>query len=77
MGDVVSKIPVQGKKKKYMNILTADKPTEFKDPDNKTTDEQAKERLNDEAYNNLITSMENKIAFTVNDTITHTIVNIS
>ena len=51
------------RKKKYMNILTAEKPMEFEDPENKTTEEQAKEKLNDEAYDDLITLMENKIAF--------------
>ena len=53
----------KARKKKYQNLITANKPIEFDDPDNKTTEELAKEKLNDEAYDDLITSMEDKIAF--------------
>ena len=53
----------KARKKKYLHIITANKPIEFDDPDDKTTEEQAKEKLNDEAYDDLITSMEDKIAF--------------
>ena len=39
----------KARKKKYMSILTAEKPMEFEDSENKTTEEKATEKLNDEA----------------------------
>ena len=53
----------KARKKKYISILTAEKPMEFGDIENKTTEEKAIEKLNDEAHDDLITSIENKIAF--------------
>ena len=48
----------------------------FKDKDNKTTEEVAKEKLNNEAYDDLMTSMEDKVAFNkVNQVKTKTLKN--
>ena len=58
-----AKFMSQARKKKYINILTGKKKVTFKDEENKTNEERALEKLNDEAYDNLIMSMDNKIAF--------------
>ena len=53
----------KARKKKYIEILTAKSAMTFEDEDNKTKEEKALEKLNDEAYDDLITSMEDKVAF--------------
>ena len=53
----------KARKKRYIKILTGETAVVFEDKDNKTTEEIAKEKLNDEAYDDLITSMEDKVAF--------------
>ena len=54
-----AKFMSKARKKRYLKILTGEVSIHFRDENNKTTEE----KLNDEAYNDLITSMEDKIAF--------------
>ena len=66
----------KARKKKYIKILTGEISIVFKDEDNKTTEEAAKEKLNNEAYDDLITLMEDKVAFNkVNQAKTKTLKN--
>ena len=53
----------KARKKRYLKILTGEVSVDFGDENNKTTKEKEREKLNDEAYDDLITSMEDKIAF--------------
>ena len=71
-----AKFMSKARKKKYLKILTGEMTVEFEDESNKTTEEKEKEKLNDEAYDDLITSMEDKIAFNkVNQAKTKTLKN--
>ena len=54
------------RKKKYLKILTGEMLIVFKDKNNKTTEEIANEKLNNEAYDDLIMSMEDKVFNKVN-----------
>ena len=64
------------RKKRYIKMLTGETTVAFEDEDNKTTEEIAKEKLNDEAFDDLITSMEDKVAFNkVNQVKTKTLKN--
>ena len=73
-------LPFKGKKEdwemwsaKFFSITGEVKVT-FGDKDNKTTEERALEKLNEEAYDDLIASMEDKVAFSkVNQAKTNTL----
>ena len=58
-----AKFMSQARKKKYVHILTGKTKVTFKDEANKTEEERALAKLNDEAYDDLIMSMDNKVAF--------------
>ena len=58
-----AKFMSKARKKKYHEILTGATIVEFKNESNKTADERPKEELNGETYNDLIMSMEDKVAF--------------
>ena len=58
-----AKFMSRARKKKYINILPGKKKVTFEDEENKTDKERALEKLNEEAYDDLIMSMDNKIAF--------------
>ena len=53
----------KARKKKYQDILTGEVKVTFEDETNKTTEEKALEKLNEEAYDDLIASMEDKVGF--------------
>ena len=59
----LAKFLLKARKKKYIKILTGEIPVMFEDEDDKTTEEIAREKLNDEAFDDLITLMEDKVAF--------------
>ena len=66
----------KARKKRYIKILTGEMPVVFEDKDDKTTEEIAREKLNDEAFDDLITLMEDKVAFNkVNQAKTKTLKN--
>ena len=50
MDHVVSEVHVTSKEEKYIHILTGQKKVTFEDEANKTDEEKALEKLNDEAY---------------------------
>ena len=58
-----AKFMSRARKKKYVHILTGKTEVTFEDEANKTDEERALEKLNDEAYDDLIMLMDNKIAF--------------
>ena len=61
-------------KKKYQGILTGEVKVRFELEDNKMTEERALEKLNKEAYNDLIASIEDKVSFSkVNQAKTNTL----
>ena len=53
----------RARKKKYVHILTGKQKLTFEDEANKTDEEKVLEKLNDEAYDDLIMLMDNKVAF--------------
>ena len=55
-----AKFMSKARKKRYLKILTGETTIDFKDEDNKMTEEKEREKLNDKAYNDLITSMKIK-----------------
>ena len=72
----LAKFLSKARKKRYIKILTGEMTIAFEDEDNKTTEEIAKEKLNNEAFDDLITSMEDKVAFNkVNQAKTKTLKN--
>ena len=58
-----AKFMSRARKKKYVHILTGKQKVTFEDEANKTDEEKALEKLNDEAYDDLIMSIDNKVAF--------------
>ena len=58
-----AKFMSKARKKRYLKILMGETTVDFEDEENKPTEEKEREKLNDEAYDNLITSMEDKVAF--------------
>ena len=58
-----AKFMSRARKKKYVHILTGKTEVTFEDEAIKTDEERVLEKLNDEAYDNLIMSMDNKVAF--------------
>ena len=64
----------KAQKKKYQGILTGEIKVTFGDEHNKMTEEKALKKLNEEANNDLIISMEDKVAFSkVNQAKTNTL----
>ena len=58
-----AKFVSKARKKKFYEILTGTKKVHFKDENNKSEEASAKEKLKDEALDNHISSMEDKVAF--------------
>ena len=52
-----AKFMSKARKKKYLKILTGEMTVEFEDESNKTTEEKEKEKLKDEAYDDLPTNL--------------------